>query len=359
MLEQIEPVYTLFDSVDEMIAPGSLSQVLARPVTRVDCQPMNGHSGLAGGQLSYVDTNVDRLVLKRMSISFDWIMFASQDHLCRSITLWQYGLLDQLCPHLEHKIIACSYDDDAWAILMADLSDHIYSWDKPMSPQLVQVFLDSLARLHATFWNDPRLTDERLGLCDPTRLLDQSSLVMAQKNRHLSMGLIPEWVRVGWEAMEELLDPDVYAHLRNLTENPQPLSEALSRYPYTLLHGDYRAENLAHPEAPVAIDWQEATGSLMTIDLAWFAKQGYVRTTMGEVQAINYYRQRLETYLDQRFDDLTWQAMVDLGYLVDTLRASCFTAYFYKHSDNPEDRSLNEIHVKERNQLTRAALCWL
>ena len=117
-----EPKYTLFDSVDEMLIPEALSVLLSQPVTRVDCQPMNGHSGLAGGQLSYVDTNAGRLVLKRMSIASDWIMFASDDQLCRSVTLWQYGLLDQLRPHLEHKIIACSHDNADWAILMEDLT---------------------------------------------------------------------------------------------------------------------------------------------------------------------------------------------------------------------------------------------
>ena len=165
------------------------------------------------------------------------------------------------------------------------------------------VFLDRLARLHAAFWNDPRLPDPRLGLCDPAQLLDQSSLPMAQKHTNLSMGVIPEWVRGGWEVMEELLDPDIFMHLKSLIEDPQPLFEALSRYPYTLLHGDYRAENLAHPDRPVAFDWQEATRSLMTIDLAWFAKQGFVQEAMGQAQAIGFYRNDLEQYLNRRFDD--------------------------------------------------------
>ena len=155
MSKLLEPKYALFDSVQEMLALETLSELLFKPVTRVDCQPMNGHSGLAGGQLSYVDTNADRLVLKRMSITSDWIMFASADEQCRAVRLWQYGLLDQLRPHLEHKIIACAHDKAGWAILMEDLTGHVYAWDKPMAPALVPVFLDRLARLHAAFWNDP------------------------------------------------------------------------------------------------------------------------------------------------------------------------------------------------------------
>lgn len=98
-----KPQYMLFDSVEQMLAPKTLSGLLSRPITRVDCQPMNDHSGLAGGRLEYVDTDNGRFVLKRMSITSDWIMFSSNDQLCRSVTIWQYGLLDQLLPHLEHN----------------------------------------------------------------------------------------------------------------------------------------------------------------------------------------------------------------------------------------------------------------
>jgi hypothetical protein len=293
-----------------------------------------------------------------MSIASDWIMFASGDVQCRAVKLWQYGMLDQLHPHLEHQIIACSHDSDGWAILMKDLTDHVYT---ALPPQLVPVFLDRLARLHATFWNDPLLNDSSLGLCDTARLLDEFSLPMAQCHNGKSMGVIPDWIKGGWEVMEELLDPAVFMQLSSLNENPHPLIKALGRYPYTLLHGDYRADNLAHlkPNRPVALDWQTSGRSLMTIDLAWFTKQCDVHGGMGQEQAIGYYRGRLETYLNTRFDDMEWQAMSDVGTLVDALRSTCFTAYWYKHSDTPEDRLCNEKALKQRNQQVRDALRWL
>lgn len=358
-MSNLETKYTLFDSIEEMLAPDTLSELLSRSVTRMSRQPLNGHSGLAGGQLSYVNTNVGRYVLKQMSIASDWIMFASGDTECRSVRLWQYGLLDQLRPHLEHKIIACARDNSGWAILMHDLTGHVYSWEKPMDHALVPVFLDRLARLHAAFWNDPRLPDPRLGLCHAAQLLDQTSLPMAQQHASLSMGLIPEWVRGGWAVMQELLDADTFIHMKGLIENPQPLFEALSRHPYTLLHGDFRAENLAHPDRPVAFDWQEATCSLMTIDLAWFAKQGFVQAAIGQAQAIGLYRDCLEMYLNRRFDDPEWRAMVDLGYLVDALRSTCFPAYWYKHTDDPNDRPRLEREVTVRDRQVRDALYWI
>jgi hypothetical protein len=360
-VSSLEPKYTLFASVEEMLAPETLSELLSRSVTRVACQPMNGHSGLAGGRLSYVNTNLGRFVLKQMSIESDWIMFASADEQCRAVRLWEYGLLDQLHPHVEHKIIACSHDNADWAILIHDLSGRFYAWDKPIPPELVLLFLDRLARLHATFWNDPRLPDLRLGLCDAAQRFDQTSLIVAQEYQDNHRGVLPDWIRGGWEVMPELLDADVYAHMRRFIENPRPVIEALNRYAYTLLHGDYRAENLAYlkSDRPVVIDWQNSACSLMSIDLAWFVRQGCVRDVMGQAAAIRFYRERLQTHLNSAFDDAEWQAMIDLGFLVDALCSTCFAAYWYKHSDTPEGQLWNEKAVKQRNQEVRDALRWL
>ena len=360
MSEPYASKYTLFDSVQEMLAPEMLSELLSKRVTRVDCQPMNGHSGLAGGQLDYIDTNVGRFVLKRMSLESDWIMVASQDSQCRAVRLWQYGLLDRVLPHLEHPIIAGAQQDHTWAMLMEDLTGSFFAWDKPIPRRLVPVFLDGLARLHATFWNDPYLHDVHLGLCDLTSLIDQTSPRKTRNYIGNQLGVLPDWITGGWQVMEELLDPDVFLLMSNLTENPGPLEEALSRYPFTLLHGDYRSENLAHlkPDRPFAIDWQEAACSLMTIDLAWFINW-VLREGEALDQAVSTYRQSLEAYLVAPFTDADWQAMIDLGTLIDVLRSTCFVAYWSRHSDIAKDRIRDERVVKRRNQQVRNAMRWL
>jgi hypothetical protein len=350
----------IFTDLAEMLAPETLSEILSKPVEWVECAALNGHGGLAGGMLDYVDTNVGRFVLKRMHLDSDYIMFISNDHQGRAVRLWQYGLLDRLLPHLEHKILACSQDHDGWAILMHDLSGKVYTWDKAMPVKLVPAFLDALARLHSIFWADPLLNDERLGLCDSAGLLEQTSLELAQGQLDQSKGVLPDWIVGGWEVMKELLDPQVFELMSSLEEDPLPLVKALRRYPYTLLHGDYRAENLAYVNGyPVALDWQNAGCSLMTIDLIWFTKHGYVCDTFGQDQAINYYRQRLEAYLGKRFDEMEWLAMIGLGYLVDALRSLCFTAYWYKHTDNPQHRRWNLKDVKKRSQYAKEAMRWL
>ena len=95
--------------------------------------------------------------------------------------------------------------------------------------------------------------------------------------------------------------------MRALIEDPQPLFEALRRYPVTLLHGDYRTVNLAYLErdCPVVFDWQEAAVSLMTVDLAWFVKADYAPDVISIEQAVSSYRGRLESYLGKRYSDST------------------------------------------------------
>ena len=319
-MSTLEPTYTLFDSVEQMLAPETLARLLAKPITRVECQPMNGHAGLAGSRLSYVDTDARRFVLKRMSMAIDWIMFVTEDNQGRSVRLWQYGLLDQLLPHVGHNIIASAHDGMGWAILMDDLTGKIHTWEDFPS-RLVPVVLDALARIHATFWNDSRLHDARLGLGHSGTFLNH--YYKAQNYTGDAMGVIPHWVKDGWEAMADLLDANVFRQMVALHENPEPLLAALNRFPTTLLHGDYRAENLAYTGNTIAIDWQQASCSLMTVDLAWITKHGYVQDVMSREEAIAYYRERLEIHLNQQFDDTDWQAMVDLGYAVDALSSTC------------------------------------
>ncbi len=359
MIKQLEAKYTLFDSLEEMLAPETLSNLLSKKITSIKVQPMKNHGGLAGGHLSYVNTNNGRLVLKQMSIESDWIMFASDDQQCRSVTLWQYGILDHLLRYAEHKIIACARDGKGWAILMHDLTGSTFSGESLLNYEIVTTFLNTLARLHAAFWDHSDIADPMLGICTPKQLLDQTALPVARKYPNYPTSPIPGWVCGGWEALPELLEPDVLAKLHHLIEDPQPLYDTLQRYPSTLLHGDYRIDNLAyHNSCPVLFDWQESTFTVMTTDLAWFVKQGYVQTVMSREQATNYYRAHLETYLGSPFDEHEWQVMLDLGCCLDALRSIGFSGFFYKNANDAQGKQFNAQLVKQQGQFVLDAMRW-
>ncbi|MFN2152044.1 MAG: class I SAM-dependent methyltransferase, partial [Anaerolineales bacterium] len=90
---RLELKHSIFDSLEEILAPETLSELLSEPIASVDIQPSEDLGGLAGGQFSYVHTDTGRLILKQMSHASDWLMYASNDLQCRAVTLWQYGLL--------------------------------------------------------------------------------------------------------------------------------------------------------------------------------------------------------------------------------------------------------------------------
>jgi hypothetical protein len=356
----LESKHTLFDSIDQMLAAETLSELLSKPMAQVNCSAPSVW-GNAGSEFTFVDTNAERLVLKKMSIKSDWEMFATNDHLCRSVTLWQYGLLDQVRPHLEHKILACAHENDIWAILMQDLSGHfLLDSSEERKQELLPTFLDALAKLHAEFWDDPHLYDSRLGLDSPRILFQLSSPNFARQHNNDHWGWLPGGCIGGWEALKELLEPDMMSHMQSLIDNPQPLLDALNRYPHTLLQGDAYKNNLAYkdPNQAVIVDWQLAMRSLMTIDLARIVLN-FSLDPAEQAQAQAYYRQRLEGYLDKQFQDTEWQAMIDLGILVEVLWITCYMAYFIDRTEDPGFKHYAEMRVKACNKQVRDGVRWI
>ena len=123
--------HELYNSIDEMLAPNCLTELVGADIRTVRLRPLSNREGVSGNQLLAVEAdNNARFILKRMSLERDWIMRASNDHQCRSVTLWQTGVLDQLQPELSHAIIGCARDDNGWAILMHDVSAGLLPWDR-------------------------------------------------------------------------------------------------------------------------------------------------------------------------------------------------------------------------------------
>ncbi len=360
--------HALFASVDEMLSPAALSGALHRPVRTVQRVPAEVN-GTSGNPMEWVTLDGDaqpRYLLKRIDPQNDWIMQASQDVLCRSVTLWQYGLLDRLLPQLDHTVIACSREPTGWAMLMQDVSAGLFSSARPWTVAQVHGVLDALAYLHATFWASEELQSPDLGLQDPAGCVGLFTVPNVQRFAPSSRWL-PGVILKGCERMQTLLEPDALELYRELMFKPERLLAALGKYPLTLVHGDYRGAEDGNislmPGSPAqvcAFDWQLASYGLMTVDLAWFANcSDTARLTLTPEQATGYYRQRLEHYLGFGFDMRTWQAMVDLGFLVDTLRCGCFGAYFVFHETDQANQARPRAEVNSFNDRIRAGARWL
>ena len=125
-----------------------------------------------------------------------------------------------------------------------------------------QLALASLAKLHAHFWNDPRL--ETIDWIAP---LNDDSRIQQGLYKQSRPGFLEEF--------KELL-PDRAIELANwLVDHGVELLDRLSSRPYTMLHGDFRPDNLffgdGKTDYPLAvIDWQTVSRGSGPYDLAYF-----------------------------------------------------------------------------------------
>ena len=168
----------------------------------------------------------------------------------------------------------------------------------------------------------------------------------------------------GWPLLQELVAPDVIDVLDRLYADPQPLCDALARYPTTLIHGDYRGANIginwSSPAQVVLFDWQLAAHSAATIDLAWFFAGHNVFLAPVALEALtDYYRHRLREKLGARFDDAWWEPLLSLGQLTNVLRRACLKAWAANNHADPVYRATERKLLEIYSDQVRAAVQWL
>ena len=361
MTKQLEAKHELFNSLDEMLSPRTLSELVQKPVADVCVIALGDNGGLSGSRFSAVETDAERYFLKHMSPNGDFLMLATDDVQCRSVTLWQYGLLDEIRPFLAHKILGCARDGDGWAILMEDLRDALFSADRPFTEDHFFAFLDALPRLHAAFWDYARLANPALGLMNTASRAAFCSPPVAEHYQHRTLSPLPGWILGGWQALPDLVPPQAYRQIRDLILEPQPLLDALARYPCTLTHGDYRKANFAYDgKRCVAFDWQVAASTLMTTELARYMHTEFeICAALGFENVIAGYREHLETYLQSRFADSEWQEMVDLGFAACAQFMICISAFFSVNAETPADRENMRRNLESFTQYMLRAARWL
>lgn len=354
----LEPKYPICDSIQEMLSEDRLGQVLGQRITKVTCRPFETSNGFSNNLLFHVEADGHKLVMKRLRPSIDWVAQMTRDHHCRSIRLWQYGLLDRLLPYMRHEILAACCEGEEFAILMRDISHGLLNW-KPIDPDQVRLMLDALARMHALFWEDETLRDDALGLSNIHNKLSLNPELNEEYFKHSPQ--ILDILRKGRTALLDLVDSDVNAALQSIMDNPLPIEKFISRLPKTLTHSDFRQDNLAYisdSQELVVYDWQQAGYSLAVDDLCWFV--GSLADHLDRHHDYySYYQQRLSGYLGDRFDPASWQPMLEVGCLVEVITKGIFHAYFAVYTDNQPFKADMHRSVNSYNQIVRNALKWI
>jgi aminoglycoside/choline kinase family phosphotransferase len=151
---------------------------------------------------------------------------------------------------------------DGPVLVLDDLHEHT-AGDQLGGASAAQAFAaaELAADLHATFWNDPRLA-----VC--AWLPGPNDPVVA---------VYDQLFRMTWDAFGErvagLVPPEHLAAALRAIDRFDEIGARFDAAPRTLLHGDYRLDNLmfAADGAPVALDWQLAQWGRGPGDLALFA----------------------------------------------------------------------------------------
>ena len=311
--------HTLYPSIEAMLAPQTLSQLVGQPITDVAQQPLTAEFGRSGSRILLLTTNHGQgpqLVLKLVSLAWDWLMRGTEDTRCRSVTLWQSGILDQLPPELAHGVIACAHNGDGWGILLQDVGDMMVPFD-PFTEAENNFFLNAMAALHAQFWESPGIHNPELGLCRLDHIYGMFSPRAAGPESEGDNN-IPRRALEGWELANQSLPPDVMTVLNGLLEDPTPLVQALERYPYTLVHGDWRHANQACAPGVAQLtmlDWQLAVAAPPAVDLGRYLITNSPLLPGSKEAAIEFYRQRLAGRLGPRYSETWWQPQLALGLL--------------------------------------------
>jgi hypothetical protein len=317
--------HPLFPSVDELLDPNTVSALGKVPVSDVRCVPVQQAEANSGSRFYQVETNEGigpRYFLKCTSPAA--YLPPSYNDPNHSVAAWQHGILDRLPLSIDHAIVACARDGAGYAILMHDVRKALMPGDIRFSLADHALFLNTMVAMHATFWEDPALKDSPLG------------------DGHSEYFLI-ESAAEGWGFMEEFLEPDAAQIVRSLLQNPQPLNQALMRYPATLVHNDLWWANLGIVRGDdvriVVLDWDFAMFAPPAIDLAHYIGENAGLLPASAEAVIAAYRAHLAQNIGDHFDDRWWLPQLDLCFLGDFLRRGKWLLHAMRQPIGEQERA--------------------
>ena len=124
-------------SLDELLAPATLTRLSHVPVSTVRSSPFSGGDSASGSSFLAIETNDGqgpRYVVKLSGPACDWIERATADELGREMLVWSCGLLDRLPPDIVHPVVSCPRTLTPWAILRRDVSEAMIQGPRRFTP---------------------------------------------------------------------------------------------------------------------------------------------------------------------------------------------------------------------------------
>ncbi len=286
-------------------------------------------------------------VVKRVTAETGWLGAATHDTQMREAALWRAGLpqwlprritlaVERVTFHAPEQTNGAHGARASATLLMRDERAHLMR--QPMRqppgrlPDEIRALSETLATLHARFWQAPLLDDATLGLASARdTLLWLSPAVVAER---IAAGDTQPYLRLalaGWEAFFRLVPPEDAATLREVFARPEASVRAIEALPRTLVHGDIWGPNLGWlpptRRSPrmghrlLLLDWALATAAPAPYDLLSLCGAWH---TLRPTTLLAAYRAQLTRRLAARGVRLTareWQRLAEAAYLRTTLTA--------------------------------------
>lgn len=270
-------------SVDELLAGTRDRQVIEAP-------------GKSGAVLERVTIDGGPYVVKYLDQDRDWSLRAARVPGSPTVALWRRGILGDLPDEIAQPIVAVAHDEDRpalAALLMHDVGPWLIpAVDDPITEEQNARFLDHLAALHATFWQTGRDIDV---VAPADRYLELSPRMAAEEAALGQDHLVPRLVAQGWPLLESVA-PRAAAVVVPLVHDPAPLIDVLAATPQTLVHGNWKLDNLGIDDdgRTILLDWETPGRGAATADLSWYLSINCRRLPVAKEEAIDLYRAALE-----------------------------------------------------------------
>jgi hypothetical protein len=269
----------------------------------------------------------DRFVLKRDSLARDWIARATNDGpILREA--WFAADHPTLPAPVRAPYLGVARDEDTFAVLMPDLTGVLFDWDAPIATEQLERVLGALTELHGYPWTTSGDLPGDAPWCavrERISLICRSSLERPGPARDaVADRLLP-----GWDAWDLLATPAARDVVASLSDDPQPLIDALASQPATLIHGDLKLANagIAADGTVVMVDWQMVMVAPIAVELGWFLVSNVSSLPLPPDEVLSRYARRLaDAGRDRELDGwppdpAVWldQAAVDAAIVVGLL----------------------------------------
>lgn len=316
VLQEVPAVADLLDTETLRRLLGGAGAVQVEPLQTL------GYSGSQFFRI-IVDTSTgaqEQFFVKRTVLKEDWFSQRSQDRIGREAAVLLAPQLAEIGQvfHLPYRAVAV--EAGRFALLMEDVSPWLLPDERrPLGEDDEHLILETLAQLHATFWQ----RTEVAGL--PWLHTPADFLYIMGPHGHRteahqggSARQVHEAVQTGWQAALELL-PD--RTRRALCRPAEEIAASWSHLPRTVLHGDTKIANFAllPGRRLCAFDWAFVGWAPCTFEMGWYLAVNASRLHGTKEHTLRCYRGFLEAQLGAAFDEARWYELEEAGIVCGAL----------------------------------------